>query len=368
MRLSIELEKELIASIENKDFESFREIVTRENIDVNSPMSDINLIHRAAAKGSLDILKYLVELGANISATTPDGSTAIHEAAKTNQVEVIRVLNEFGANIEVSNNFRQTPLFDAASSGSVETIKLLSALNCDIEATNDSLETPLFYAAHFGKIEAIRLLIELGANVNASMLVGMTPIFSAVTDQDNEEVVKALIEAGADINVKMQDGTTPIFFAAYDGRKKIVSLLAAEGADLEYLKENLAELSEDIYTEILPMAEEIYQKKLANQNDILDQIKSIRTGSLVANGKDSEDVDKLKEASEQGEDLVETLTKYKEKVLEKIESGELQVTIQFKREVIKNIDQLPNTPSPSFGNIEASALANGSLTNDQIIR
>jgi ankyrin repeat protein len=92
-------------------------------------------------------------------------------------------------------------------------------------------------ASFFGRIEAAQALLEAGADPNtpANNPFQVRPIHSAAANRSEETslpLCKLLLEAGADPNVKQAGGWTPLHQAATHGRKAVVELLLAHGADV----------------------------------------------------------------------------------------------------------------------------------------
>ena len=60
--------------------------------------------------GHNDIIKYLVEKGADIDATVWNGETPLHFAIENENFEIVKYLVEKGANMEIKNKSDVTPL------------------------------------------------------------------------------------------------------------------------------------------------------------------------------------------------------------------------------------------------------------------
>lgn len=68
----------------------------------------------ACTKGFIDVVKYLVEYGADINKETKDGISPLSIACSNGDQEIIKYLVEHGANI---NNYGITPLFATCGKG-----------------------------------------------------------------------------------------------------------------------------------------------------------------------------------------------------------------------------------------------------------
>uniref|UniRef100_A0AC34RA16 E3 ubiquitin-protein ligase n=1 Tax=Panagrolaimus sp. JU765 TaxID=591449 RepID=A0AC34RA16_9BILA len=101
--------KQLIESIRNKDFTSFKNIVDTSNIDVNYT-DDVGqaLLNWVSAFGTVEMAKLLLEKGANIDGG--NRSSSLHYAAIFGRPDIARLLLESGANPELRDEEGRTPL------------------------------------------------------------------------------------------------------------------------------------------------------------------------------------------------------------------------------------------------------------------
>ncbi|MXV14509.1 ankyrin repeat domain-containing protein [Hufsiella ginkgonis] len=104
------------------EFDNKLNILKQQGLNVTAPQADGNtLIHLAAAKNSLPLLKRLESLGIDVNAKNREGLTALHKAALVSKDDVIlKYLLSIGAKKDAVTNFKETA-FDLASENEVLT-------------------------------------------------------------------------------------------------------------------------------------------------------------------------------------------------------------------------------------------------------
>lgn len=110
-----------------------------------------------------------VEQGANINwqDSNMEGVTALHEASRKGNIEIVRYLLQKGADIHLRNYKGFSPLHIAAYCGENEIVSSLIAAGADINAKAKDDITPLHAAASMGHLTTVELLIRNGADINA---------------------------------------------------------------------------------------------------------------------------------------------------------------------------------------------------------
>lgn len=239
----------------------------------------ITPLMNAAAIGSVDAMKMLIDRGADVNAVNTYGSTAlmmsvtdakkvrllldhganVNVAARSGRTaliiasfanpsaEVVRMLLARGANVAVMDQRKVTPLNAATFGNDIETVKLLLNANADISTADTFIGlTPLMNAAGNRNLAAVKLLLAKGADVNAVSKTqdlpriqtgtvefgGWTPLLMSVPFGPTE-IPQLLIDAGAKVNVQDYRGFTPLMLAVSTDRyeRKTVQLLLSHGAD-----------------------------------------------------------------------------------------------------------------------------------------
>ena len=220
-----------------KDIEYYikRGATVNEKDSVGTPL----IFWAATWNTDADVMKYLIDNGADVNAKYQDGiSTPLSKAVVFNSnVEIHQMLIENGADVNVKSDQGRTPLHDVFiwDKFDFDVMKLMIEKGADVNAKNDDGETPFFTALRKRKddSDAIKYLIDHGADVNAKNQFGDTPLYFTAYSVRNAEVLKHLIENGADVNARSDDGRTPLDSAKTDEMKAI--LRAAGGKTGEEL-------------------------------------------------------------------------------------------------------------------------------------
>ena len=128
----------------------------------------------------------------------------LQTAVKEDEANVVKLLIEVGADVNHENTKGLTAMMEASRMGNDQSVKLLIEAGADVNHRNKKGYTALMNAVGENHVECVKLLIEAGADVNHADNDGWTALTDAAWD-DNEECVKLLIEAGADVNYKRCD-------------------------------------------------------------------------------------------------------------------------------------------------------------------
>ena len=208
----------------------------------------------AAKSGDRDMLRALLDEGADVNAQTTDGSTALLWASYRDDLESAELLIGAGADVNIANDLGATAIWAASRNGSAAMAEELLAAGADPNAPLLLGETPLVTASRSGNSAVVGMLLEEGADVNARGARGQTPLMFAA-GQRHPDVVKVLLEHGAEVDATsdtwnqlmaqaphahpehqawvLHGGNTALMFAARIGDLESARHLVAAGADLD---------------------------------------------------------------------------------------------------------------------------------------
>ena len=189
------------------------------------------LLHDAIEEGDEELVRMLVEAGADVDVAGWMEETPLHAAIEKGNVEIVRILVEAGADVNKPGWMGQTPLALAVEEGNAEIMEIL--LSATPASTGDSSalsqpgwmeETLLHDAIEEEDEELVRMLVEAGADVDMAGWMDETPLHAAI-EKGNVEIVRILVEAGADVNKPGWMGQTPLTLAVEEGNAEILGIL-----------------------------------------------------------------------------------------------------------------------------------------------
>ena len=223
--------------------------------DINNQFEFEPILHHVVSEGSKipkEMIKILVEHGADIDERDESNNTALHRAIQNVVLEDNRIIKELlkhGANLEATNNDKMTPLMSAAYMKNLEVMKILVQHGAKVDFMNeDDDKTALVYATapyhrslffafcsydNVSSIEeCMNFLVDNGANIHFRYKDNLTLLHIASLLGRSEAVVE-LLKLGADANAQAEWQRTPLHCACRKGHLDIATELIKHGANLE---------------------------------------------------------------------------------------------------------------------------------------
>ena len=128
---------------ENKDSVFIRNCISCCEVNFNS----------VCAGGYVELCKFMIKTGSAVN-------SALRFASRKGRLEVIKLLLEAGADVNANNNLA----LGASRKGHLEVVKVLLEAGADVHAEDDYA---LRRASRNGNLEVVRCLLDAGANVYA---------------------------------------------------------------------------------------------------------------------------------------------------------------------------------------------------------
>lgn len=206
----------------------------------HDPHFDATLLHYAVAGNHTEIVRLLLELGAEVKPHSnhlldfaldrsnaailkllleadADATQKTYLLGDIDPPELAALLKQHGASIEIDATDNGWPslvyVCRGDRGGNPDSVRELIRLGADVNVTNYKGQTALHTAAKAGFVEPVEILLAHGANVNAQDQNGDTPLHTAckssIKDQSKlQNVVNLLTEANADLTIENNQGRT----------------------------------------------------------------------------------------------------------------------------------------------------------------
>ena len=255
------------------DLEAVRTLL-KQGADPNAAQADgLTALHWAALNDELGMAQVLLYAGATVSPVTRVGGyNPLHLASRSGHGEVVRALLEAGADANAYTTTGVTSLHFAAEADAAEGIHALIEHGADVDARDSfSSRTPVMFASVRNALEATRALVDAGADLSATTAVKdyikiaaeakavrerRARVRKAAEDSDPQAEAErpranfrrqpclALPEQAPDDpnlprilssteQIGPQGGFAALHFAAREGRMEAARLLVEAGADVD---------------------------------------------------------------------------------------------------------------------------------------
>ena len=241
--LSAPFDSPLFQAIRNNDVSRIKDQLSNGTEANAVGYHDTTPLMYAAAFGTVDAMRLLIDAGADVNAKNAFDATALMWGAA--DVAKVRLLVDKGADVNAKSKQGRTPLIIAASHNGAEPIvRFLVAKGADPKTTDAGENTALIAAAQANDVRSIEFLLDKGVDVNLRNLAGESALMS-VAGHGNLPALQRLLKAGADVNAqsgvpsfKVKAGPlafgkyTPLLLAAPYGSPELIKMLLDRDANV----------------------------------------------------------------------------------------------------------------------------------------
>ncbi|WP_371376279.1 ankyrin repeat domain-containing protein [Thalassotalea aquiviva] len=226
----------IVIATHNRHFDVVKLLVEKgADIDASNGFGSTSL-HFAVAKGlTLGDISWLLDSGANIDKVenqSGNTSTPLTIAITTNRSEIAKELVSRGASIEIPSSF--SPILRAAQYGELELVKYLLSKGADLNDIGaDENINGLSIAVANQKWNVAQYLLDQGINTDQQGRGGFKAIHYAVNVSAPSKLFSNIIQNTASIDSKLSETLdTPLILATYHNNSTLAKLLIDAGADI----------------------------------------------------------------------------------------------------------------------------------------
>jgi ankyrin repeat protein len=191
--------------------------------------SDISALHSVAARGHREATELLMSNGADVNAVDAFGHTPLSYAITGSHKVLADFLISKGAKVPVQGEAGRRLLHASASQGNKALVDWMADKGADLKTENGNGGTILHSTCEGGLTDFAEKLIEMRFAINATDRYGLSPLHYAAAN-GHEAVAEILLKHEADIEARTLAGERPIHLALASGQKDMADFLSARGA------------------------------------------------------------------------------------------------------------------------------------------
>uniref|UniRef100_A0A182NI17 Sex-determining protein fem-1 n=1 Tax=Anopheles dirus TaxID=7168 RepID=A0A182NI17_9DIPT len=179
----------------------------------------------AASLGRLNIVKMLLQHGAQIDRCTKKGSTPLRAACYEGRLDVIQYLVDHGADVCTANVYNNTCVMIAAYKNYTDVLLYLLEKGARVNEQAQCGASALYYAAECGHVEVCEMLLDHGALLMRNTF-GLTPALAAA-ERTREAVVQVFLQRPELLTKEERIEVMELLGASYANDKDNYSLVKA---------------------------------------------------------------------------------------------------------------------------------------------
>ncbi len=268
----------LIAASQDGHCDIVRLLLER-GAEVNAVMQDgASALMYASQNGHCDTVRLLLEREAEVNTVTQSGMSALMLASQNGHCDTVRLLLEGEAEVNTVAQDGATALMLASQNGHSGTVRMLLEREAEFNAVTRGFQTALLLASQKGHYDIVRMLLQKEVEVNTVAQDGATALMYA-SQNGHSGTVRLLLEREAEVNTVAQDGATALIVASQNGHCDIVRLLLEREADVNSVTQDGA--TAIMYAHLNGHCE-IVRLLLDREAEVNKFVKDVRTALILA--------------------------------------------------------------------------------------
>jgi ankyrin repeat protein len=201
------------------------------DVNVREYVEARSALYLAVEAGDIEIVRFLLDHGADVMARQEDGDTALHAAVRGGNKDMVSLLLEMGVNINEKGWYEETAFSRALASQRDDFAIFLLEKGADLEMHIDDPEhMALFEAAKTGCYRVVKFLVEREIRFKERRWGG--DALSAAIEHGHTAVATFLIDQGADAAWRSEHNHKSLLYVAAEaGHEDMLKMLVEKGFD-----------------------------------------------------------------------------------------------------------------------------------------
>ncbi|ULT95578.1 hypothetical protein L3Y34_004351 [Caenorhabditis briggsae] len=227
-------------AVEGNHPEALKKILEMESKNSQKWMvREKELIHFAAEKGYLDIIKALVEAGGNKNEQNSKQALPLHVAAKMNQLECVEYLMDENTRDAADEN-EMTPLMLAVSQDSLDCVKYLIEKGVDLTITDRDERTPVYIGAKYNALLSVGYILQYLKDQTETTRSEISETDCLKMSLASKKSLRNIMEdeKRTMVNMADRDQNSPMHIVASNGYLEMMRLLYEHGAAITQVNED----------------------------------------------------------------------------------------------------------------------------------
>lgn len=227
---------ELMNAVMQEHVSEVRQILARSTGQVNARIGNASPLLLACANDKTEILRLLLEAGADVTATYDLGVTPLLFCVMRDKPDAVRLLLKHGAPVNARDARGVTPLHHAVQEGKLACVSAMLEHGCDVNFQDANGSSAVHAAFGSGNSSVAALLLNCpSADLASKNRMGMTVLHSAAAAGDAAATRLIIHKAAGMVDDRTTwTGLTALHVAAEQGHASVTEVLLTEGkADKE---------------------------------------------------------------------------------------------------------------------------------------
>ena len=210
-------------------------LLIEKGANINAKVEDYfgNALQAASYLGHDKVVQILLDRGGDINAQGGMCSNALLAASSGGLDKVVQILLDKGADFNAQGGLYGNALQAASSGGHDKVVQILLDRGADIDAQGGYFSSALQAASSRGHDKVVQILLDRGADINAQAEFLFCDALQVASSGGHDKVVQILLDRGANINAQGGYFGSALQAASSGGRDKVVQILPDKGAEME---------------------------------------------------------------------------------------------------------------------------------------